>query len=136
MPQPKKPPVGAVLRAGLIATAAALGINAVLYFVGSLFGWFPETVLTPMGEPLTIVNIVLLTAIGGVAGTLVYLLLSRFLAKTRADTVFMVLAVLVIVAMAITPLQLPGAPVMMIVMLEIMHLVAGGLPVYFLTRTT
>jgi hypothetical protein len=129
-----KPSIGAIWRNGLIAAAVAAVINAVLYFIGSAMGAFPTSVLTPMGTPITIVPVVLVTVVGILAGTVAYTILN-WLTK-NPNRWFTILAVVVLIAMAFNPFTLPGAPMLMIVFLEVMHLVAGGAAIYFLTRRT
>ena len=45
-----------------------------------------------------------------------------------------IIAIIVLVLMAASPLGIPGAPASQIVIMEIMHLVAGISAIYFLTR--
>lgn len=56
-------PTAQVWRNGLITIVVAAVINAVLYFIGAALGWLPETVLTPMGVPVTIVAVVASTVV-------------------------------------------------------------------------
>lgn len=130
-----KPSIGGILKNGAIAGGAAVVINAVLYFVSAALGWFPADVLSPMGVPITVGPVVGMTVFGAVAGTIGYLVLSRFLAKAQANRWFTILAIVVLVLMVATPFGLAGAPVMQIVMLEIMHLVIGGALIYFLPKS-
>ena len=133
MSQASKPTLGTIWRNGLIAIVAATVINAVLYFVGAALGWMPETVLTPMGLPVTIVPVVASTVIALVVATIVYSILNRFTGSPNRW--FTIIAVVVLVVSAVSPLSLPGAPTMMIVVLEVMHLVAGIAAIYFLRKS-
>ena len=133
MSQASKPTLGTIWRNGLIAIVAATVINAVLYFVGAALGWMPETVLTPMGLPVTIVPVVASTVIALVVATIVYSILNRFTGSPNRW--FTIIAVVVLVVSAVSPLSLPGAPTMMIVVLEVMHLVAGIAAIYFLRQS-
>lgn len=128
-----KPTLGAIWRNGLTAAVVAAVVNAVLFFVGAAMGAFPDTVLTPMGTPITIVPVVLMSVLSILAGTLVYTILNRF--TSNPNRWFIILAVIVLVLMTPGPFALPGAPPLMIVFLEIMHLVAAGSAIYFLTRS-
>lgn len=122
---PAKPSVSGILKNGAIAGGVAIVLNAILYFIGSPLGAFPADVLNPMGAPITLGPVIGVTLVGVVGGTIAYLLLTRFLAKPMADRIFLILAVIVLVVMAFSPMNLPGAPVIQIIFLEIMHLVAG-----------
>ncbi|MFN8466870.1 MAG: DUF6069 family protein [Caldilineaceae bacterium] len=131
--QASKPTLGTVWRNGLIAIVVAAVANAVLYFVGAALGWMPDTVLTPMGLPVTIVPVVASTVIALVVATIVYSILNRF--TGNPNRWFTIIAVIVLVVSAVSPLSLPGAPTMMIVLLEVMHVVAGISAIYFLRQS-
>ena len=131
--QASKPSLGTIWRNGLIAIVVATVVNAVLYFVGAALGWIPDTVLSPMGLPVTIVPVVASTVVALVVATIVYSILNRF--TGNPNRWFTIIAVVVLVVSAASPLTLPGAPVMMIVVLEAMHLVAGIAAIYFLRQS-
>lgn len=122
---PVKPSVGGILKNGALAGGVAIILNAILYFIGVPLGAFPQEILTPMGVPLTLGPVAGMTLFGAIGGTVAYLVLTRFLAKPLADRIFLILAVAVLIFMAFSPLNLPGAPMMQVIFLEIMHLVAG-----------
>lgn len=128
-----KPSLGTIWRNGLIAIVAAAVVNGVLYFIGAALGWIPDTVLTPMGIPVTIVPVVASTVVALVVATIVYSILNRF--TGNPNRWFTIIAVIVLLLSAVSPLSLPGAPVMMIVVLEVMHLVAGLAAIYFLRQS-
>lgn len=134
-PANTKPSIGGIVKNGAIAGSIAIVVNAILYFGAAALGWFPDTVLTPAGVPITLTPVIMITLGGTIAGTVGYLILSRFLSRQKANLWFTILAVIVLVVMAVTPLQLPGAPMGQIVTLEIMHLVAGLPLIYFLPRS-
>lgn len=120
-------------RKGLTAATFAAVINTVLYVAGSALGGFPAEVITPMGTPITLVAVILASIAPLLVGTLVYTLLNRW--TTNPNRWFTIIAILVLLAFVPGPLTLPNAPMLMIVLLEVMHLVAGGALLYFLTRT-
>ncbi len=102
-PLDAKPSVGGVIKNGAIAGVIGVVVNAILYFIGSAMGAFPETVLNPAGQPITLIPVIMVTLIGAVAGTLGYLVLSRFMVKPLANRWFTIIAVVVLIAMAFTP---------------------------------
>lgn len=111
-------------RQGLTAAGIAAVINTILYVTGSALGGFPADVITPMGTPITLAAVILASTAPLVVGTLVYTLLNRW--TTNPNRWFTILAFLVLLAFVPGPLTLPNAPMLMIVLLEVMHLVAGG----------
>ena len=131
--QASKPTLGIIWRNGLIAIVVAAVVNAVLYFISAALGWMPETVLSPAGLPITIVPVLVSTAIALIVATIVYSILNRF--TGNPNRWFTIIAVVVLVASAVSPLGLPGAPTMMIVMLEVMHVVAAVAAIYFLRKS-
>lgn len=131
--KPAKPGVGAVLRAGAIGTVVAVALNLVLYFVATTIAALP--VMSSMGQPITLIPVLLFTAGAGIAATILYLILTRFLAQGRANTVFLVISSLVLIGMAFTPITgIPNPTVTTVLMLESMHLVAALPPMSTLTR--
>jgi hypothetical protein len=130
---PVKSSVGAIWRNGLIAAVVSAVVNAVLYFVGGALGGFPADVITPMGQPITIVAVLLMSIVPVLLGTLGYTILTRL--PINANLWFTIIVAVVFLAMFMGPLQLPGAPVLMKLLLEVMHVVTAGATVYFLTRS-
>ena len=131
--QASKPSLGTIWRNGGMAIVVAAVANALLYFIGAALGWMPDTVLTPMGQPVTVVQVIASTVIALVVATIVYSILNRF--TRNPNRWFTIIAVIVLVVSAVSPLSLPGAPTMMIVLLEVMHLVGGIAAIYFLRQS-
>lgn len=129
-----KPTVGQTALKGLPATVIAVGINVVLFLIGSALGAFPEEVLTPMGTPIQLVAVAVMTLLGGVVATMGYFVLTRYLSLRVAKIVMWVVAVLVLGGMFMAPLRLEGLPKFGIFLLEAMHFIAALLPIGRLTR--
>jgi hypothetical protein len=132
--KPARRPIGEIWKAGLIGAGVAAIINVVLYLTGRALGSFPDTALTPMGRPVDVVGTVVLSVFGVLAGAVVYTILTRLMVTARANRWFLIIAIIVLVLMAPSPLGVPGAPASQIAIMEIMHLVAGISAIYFLTR--
>ena len=132
--KPARRPIGEIWKAGLIGAGIAAIINVVLYLLGRALGSFPSTALTPMGRPVDAVGTAVFSVLGVLAGAVVYTILTRLMDTARANRWFLIIAVVVLVLMAPSPLAVPGAPASQIVIMEIMHLVAGISAIYFLTR--
>ena len=129
----QKPSVGSLAVTGGIAAVVAAVINAVLFLVGNALGAFPEDVLTPLGEPISLVPVVLMTIVGGIAATVGYIVLTRFLSVRNAKIALWVIGALVLFGMFFSPLGLEGMPALGIFLLEVMHFVAGLMPIGRLT---
>lgn len=127
-------PLGDIVKAGLFGAGVAAVINVVLYLLGRALGSFPATALTPMGRPVDAFAAAFISILGVAGGTIVYALLTRFMDKSKANRWFTIIAIIVLVLMIPTPFGIPGAPISQVVIMEIMHLVAGLAAIYFLTR--
>lgn len=137
-PEVATPPVrrslGSIWKAGVVGALVAAAINVVLYLIGRALGSFPDTALTPMGRPVDAFGAAFVSILGVLGGAVVYTLLSRFMATPRANRWFLIIAIVVLVLMIPTPLGIPGAPTSQVILMELMHLVAGISAIFFLTR--
>jgi hypothetical protein len=115
----------------LVAAAAAAAVNAVIYFIASALGAFPPTLMTPAGQPLTVVPVIFSSVVGVIGGSIVYAILGRFLKRPVA--IFRIVALVVLVLSFAQPLIIAGASALDIVVLEIMHVVAGAFAIGLLT---
>ncbi|MFN8481983.1 MAG: DUF6069 family protein [Anaerolineae bacterium] len=116
----------------LIAYVVALVVNAILYFIGAALGMMPTSILTPAGAALGLTEIFVVTTAAMLGAGILFSILN-FLVR-RSDLWFVAIAVVVLVISFTSPLMLPGAPIGMIVLLEIMHIVTAVSAIYFLTR--
>lgn len=132
--QSPKPTLGAIAKATGLALVIAVVLNIVLYYVASFMQALPA--LSTMQQLITLGPVLTFTAGATIAGGIVYFVLTRFLEYESANRWFLILASIVLIGMAITPItNVVDATVPTVLMLEIMHL-AAGLPVmYFLIRT-
>jgi hypothetical protein len=120
------------MRAGGMATLVATIINAILFDVGSTFT-FPADAITALGGPISLPAVVISTLVSGLLATLGYVVLTRFLSVRVARIVFWVCLALVLLLSAANPFGITNVPIAEIVILEIMHLVAGLLPAWRMT---
>jgi hypothetical protein len=132
--QPSKRSLGSIWKAGIVGALVAAVINVVLYLIGRALGSFPDTALTPMGRPVDVFGAAFISILGVLGGTVAYSILSRFMATPRANRWFLIIAIVVLVLMIPSPLAIPGAPTSQVILMEIMHLVAGISAIFFLTR--
>ncbi|MCE7984794.1 MAG: hypothetical protein DYG89_26780 [Caldilinea sp. CFX5] len=130
-----KPAIGRIWRNGVTAAVVAAVINAILFYIGVAAGDFPADVITPIGQPITVVPVIGMSVLTIVLGTVGYTVLSRITANPNRW--FIIATALVFIVMFISPIQLQsaGASLLMVVLLEIMHVVAAGSAIYFLTRS-
>ena len=122
---------GQLVLVALLTAVAAAAANAVVHLVAAAAGAMPQDVVVNGQGPITLPIVAALSAQGAVAGAVVYALICRF--ARRPVRVFRVVAVVVLVLSLAGPFTIPGAPISMILALELMHVVAAAVVVGLLT---
>ncbi len=125
---------GKLLPVGLASIALAVVANVAFYFLADALGWMSREV--QVGNPenpgaITAGPVAIFTALLCLLGLGVYALLGRFTRKPL--TIFLWIAVVVLV-LQILPTLTVGAPMAMVVALNIMHVIAGVIVVIGFTR--
>lgn len=120
-----------LLWAGPLAAISAAVANAVLYFVASALGMMPQDVVLQGSGPITLAPVIVSSIIGAVGAVMVFTIVA-LLTRRPIRTFRIVAAVLLVLSFA-TPLTIPGAPLSMILALELMHVVAAVIIVGILT---
>ncbi len=118
----------------LLAALAAAVANALVYFAASGLGFIPQSILvpTPSGEhPLTVAPVAVSSVVGAIGAAIVFAIIGLF--ARRPVRLFRIVATVVLVLSFAMPLTIPGAPVAMILSLEVMHVVAWAVIVGLLT---
>ena len=107
--------------AGLIAAV----INVVLFYIGTATGAIPADLIIPnAGQPLTVIPVIIASFVPAIAAGLLLALLNRF--TKRPLRIFNIIAVILLVFSFSSPFSIPGVPVGMIVILNLMHVVVAG----------
>lgn len=122
---------GRLVPVGLLAALVAAVANAVVYLVAASAGAMPQEIVVNGQGPITLPVVVALSAQGAVAATIAYALVGRF--ARRPVRVFRVVAAVVLVLSLVPPFTITGAPISMILALELMHVVAAVVIVGLLT---
>ena len=120
--------------AALLAALAAAVVNALVYFVASGLGFIPRSVLIPLASgqaPLTVGPVVITSVIGAIGAAIVFALIGLF--ARRPVRLFRIVAAVVLVLSLVGPATIPGAPVAMMLSMEVMHVVAWAVSVGLLT---
>ena len=118
-----RPSFRSFLTAGVLAAVVSVAINAVLFWIAQAAGAWSMAVVTPTGDPIELSAIAFLSVGPAVLGSLLAWLLIAFVPRGR--TVFLAVSALVLAAFLIPPFQL-GAPVGMVIVLQLMHLVVAA----------
>ena len=125
---------GKLLWVALLAAITAAVVNVLIYFAASGLGTIPRSILipTPTGEhPLTVAPVAVSSVVGAIGAAIVLAIIGLF--APRPIRLFRVVAIIVLVLSFAMPLTIPGAPVAMILSLEVMHVVGWALIVGILT---
>ncbi|MEZ4636922.1 MAG: DUF6069 family protein [Caldilineaceae bacterium] len=130
---PPKPTLASIARAAGIGIGVAILLNVILYFVATGAGWLPAP--TSMGTVITIVPVLMFSIVPSILGAVVYFAITRYISPmARANHIFAIVASIVLVVMAASPLGLAAPTVGTAMTLEIMHLAAGLPLIYTLTK--
>lgn len=123
--------VGRLLLYGVLAGVVTAVVNAVLYLVAAAFGAMSADVVVSGGGPVTLGAVISSSFVPAVLGAVVLAVLGRF--TLRSVGIFRVVALVLLVLSFVTPFSLVGAPVAMILVLLLMHVVVVGVTVWVLT---
>ena len=124
--------LGRLWWASLLAGVGAAAINAVIYVIASAAGAIPATVLVPgLNLPVTVVPVVLNSFVPAILAAIFLALLQRF--ARRPIRLFRIIAAVLLVLSFANPFTIPGAPIAMILVLDLMHIVAAAAIVGVLT---
>jgi hypothetical protein len=130
-------PTGKVWQTGLLAVVVAAVLNLIVYLVAAALN-VPFNITPPgMPAPPFAMAVIFATAIGILLGTLLFQVMPRF-SKKPVSTWRMVAIIALVLSFA-QPLLLmtgamgPAAPISTVVVLELMHLIAGVVTIYLLT---
>jgi len=129
----QRPPLARIARATLLAAAGGVIGNTLLWLMTS-----------PLGRlQVGLAEVVVFSLLGGLAGGVLYALLSRLLPSPNRVFVALCIAVLILYAFgpiwaAQTPYREGAEPFNLLTVLvtEVMHLISGGFVIGVLTRLT
>lgn len=114
--------------AGLVSAL----LNAGLYYGATAAGWLAPNLLTPSGDRITVVPVMLASLLPALAAGILLALLLRF--TRRPVTIFRVVGVVFLLVSLMGPLNTPGIDAHSAQVLNLMHLVAAGAILYLLPR--
>ncbi len=120
-----------LLWVGPLAAVTAAVANTFAYLVASVLGAMPQDVVVNGQGPITLVVVAAVSAQGALAGAVIYALVGWF--ARRPVLVFRVVAAVALVLSFVTPFTIPGAPIPMVLTLELMHVIAALVSVGTLT---
>ena len=118
--------LGRLWWASLLAGIGAVVANVVIYFIAAAAGAIPQSVLIPgMNQPVTVVPVIFNSFVPAILAAVLLALLNRF--TRRPVRIFRIIAAVLLVLSFANPLTIPGAPLAMILALDLMHVVAAAI---------
>jgi len=119
--------IGRALLGGLAAGVVAAAVNAALFATGLV----DQSVVVPTGDPVSLGPVISLSLVPNIIGGVV---LWGVLRAGRGVRLFQIIVAVATVLSFVTPFTLPGAPLSMILILELMHVVAGAAAAFVTPR--
>ncbi len=119
--------IGRALLGGLAAGVVAAAVNAALFATGLV----DQSVVVPTGDPVSLGAVISLSLVPNVLAGLV---LWGVLRAGRGVRLYQIIVAVATVLSFVTPFSLPGAPLSMILILELMHVVAGAAAAFVTPR--
>lgn len=117
--------IGLALAAALIALLA----NIILFYIGKSLGFFPESVLLPnQDQPLTLLPVILSSIMPSLVAGLIMALLNKYTKNPKK--IFNTMAVALLIMSFANPFFIPGVPMMMAILLNVMHVTVAGSLLY------
>lgn len=118
-PLPVRPDLRPVLWAAPLAGVLAALVNGAIFLLTQPA--FQDVLAGPRQMPFSVVPVLGLSVLGGLGAGIVYALVTRL--TRQPNRVFAALALVVLLASFLTPLSIPNAPVAVLLILNLMHVV-------------
>lgn len=123
-----------LLKIGLFAGLIAALLNLAIFYISKFIGIISNNDLLPDGNPLSIAAVVLSTLLSGLVASLVLFVLSKF--TKNSIKIFSIIGFIFLLVSMAGPFGTPNLPIGMRVTLSLMHIVAGIIIIYGLTKKT
>ena len=118
--------------ASLLAGVGAAAANTLIYVIASAAGAMPQTVLVPgVNQPIGLMQVIPNSFVPAILAAGFLALLNRF--TRRPVRYFRIIAAVLLVLSFANPFIIPDAPLAMILVLELMHVIAAAVIVGLLT---
>lgn len=121
-----------LLKIGLLAGLIAALLNLAIFYISKFIGSISNNYLLPGGNPLSIASVVLSTLLSGLVASLVLFVLSKF--TKNPIKIFSIIGFIFLLLSMAGPFGTPNLPIGMRVTLSLMHIVAGIIIIYGLTK--
>jgi len=121
-----------LLKNGLLAGIIAGTLNVVIYFIAKQMSWVSNSVLLPGGKPLTLLPIIFSSVIPSILAAVTLFALDRM--SDNPISIFTIIGIVILLLSLGGPFSIPRLPTSTRLTLALMHLIAGGVIIYFLRK--
>lgn len=120
-----------IMLAGLLASAAAAVINAILFFIFHAAGVISDDVMIQPNQPMTVVPILISSILPTLVASVVFFLFEKY--SSKGLHVFTIVSMVLLVLSFANPfVGIPGISIAYGVVLNVMHVVVLAALLYFL----
>jgi hypothetical protein len=127
--------IPAFISMGAAGVIVASLVNAALFAATSSFAFPPDAIIAGAGVPVNLAAVIVSTVVGGVLAVGGYALLRRFLPSFNRPGRLYALAALALLLLAYFPFTIQNIGGAQIIMMQLMHVVAGIIPLYAMIRS-
>lgn len=122
-----------ILFAGLLASASAIVVNAILFFIFRAAGIITDTIFIQPNQPLTLVPIIISSLLPTLIASLVFFLFEKY--STKGFKYFQLLSIVLLILSFINPfVGIPEVTTAYAMALNLMHVVVVLALFYFIKR--
>jgi CDP-diglyceride synthetase len=119
--------------AGLMASGAAVVINAILFFIFRSAGVLVDTIFIQPNQPLTIVPIIISSILPTLVASVVFFLIEKY--SNNGFKTFRIVSIVLLVLSFMNPFMgIQGVTTGYALVLNVMHVVVAGSILYFIGK--
>ena len=121
------------IKAGMFAAITAAIVNALLFFIFQAVGVFTDDIEIQPGQALSVLPVLISSIMPSIVGALVFFLIEKY--SSNGFKIFGVLTLVLVLLSFLNPfLKIPNITLMSGIILNVMHVVVGGLLLYFIKK--
>ncbi len=121
------------IKAGLFAAITAAIVNALLFFIFQAVGVFTNDIEIQPGQALSVIPVLISSIMPSIVGSMVFFMIEKY--SSNGFKIFGVLTLVLVLLSFLNPfLKIPNITLMSGIILNVMHIVVGGLLLYFIKK--
>lgn len=121
------------IMAGLMASAAAVVVNAILFLIFHATGTISDSIFIQPNQPLTIVPIIISSVVPTIIASMVFFLFEKF--TNNGMKIFTIISIVLLLLSFVNPFMgIPGVTLGYGVILNVMHVVVAGSLLFFINK--